>query len=120
MGVRSPKPPFTDTVDPDVFYRSPIHQTVCAELFAATKTHGGLLVLSGEPGTGKTTVLRRLARELEKSGGRVLWCDEILSLQAIFPPVKGPPAGLVGVTRAEALLAAVQARVDSDRATVVA
>jgi type II secretory pathway predicted ATPase ExeA len=123
MGVspdHSPEHPFADTIDPDVFYRSPMHETVCTELFAAGQAHPGLLVLSGEPGTGKTTVLRRVARRLEQAGGRVLWCGDILSLHETFGPVGGGPGAPGTATPAEALLAMMQARVQSEGATVVA
>ena len=121
MGIpsdHSPKHPFADTVDPDLFYRSSMHETVYAELVTAGKIPSGLVVLSGEPGTGKSTVLRRVARDLEQAGGRVLWCAEILSLHEWFGQVGG--SGVPDTaTRAEALLATVQARVRSSSATVV-
>ena len=122
MGIpsdHSPKHPFADTVDPDLFYRSSMHETVCAELFTAGKIHAGLVVLSGEPGTGKSTVLRRVARDLEQAGGRVLWCAEILSLHEWFGQVGGGSGVPDTATRAEALLATMQARVRSSSATVV-
>src|SRR3546814_15004956 len=58
--------PFGETADPDVFYPSPTYQSACAELFAAVKTLAGMIVLTGEPGTGKTTVLRRVTRDVER------------------------------------------------------
>ena len=75
--------PFADTVDPDVFYRSSVHESACAELFAAIKVHAGLLILTGEPGTGKTTVLRRVAHDVERMGGRVLWCSDTAPLHGM-------------------------------------
>ena len=74
---------FGDTADPDTFYPSPVHESACAELFAAVKTLAGLVVLTGEPGTGKTTVLRRVARDVEGAGGRVLWCSVAEDIDAM-------------------------------------
>ena len=126
MGHRawaSGKHPFADTVDREIFYRSPVHQGACAELFAAAKTHGGLLVLSGEPGTGKTIVLHRVARDLEEAGVRVLWFSDVAPLHEVLCPVVRTPgasdAGAPGSAGA-GLLAALQARVRAERATVVA
>ena len=66
---------FEDTADPDAFYPSPLHESARADLFAAVKTLAGLIVLTGEPGTGKTTVLHRVTRDVEGAGERVLWCS---------------------------------------------
>ena len=110
--------PFADTVDPDVFYRSSVHESACAELFAAIKVHAGLLILTGEPGTGKTTVLRRVAHDVERMGGRVLWCGDTAPLHGMSFSFdeESPTQG----TRHEALVAALQARVRLDGATLVA
>ncbi len=112
--------PFADTVDPDVFYRSSVHESACAELFAAIKRHGGLLVLTGEPGTGKTIVLRRVARDIERAGGRVLWCSDTAPLHGMGVSLGEQPDAPTPGTRREALLAVLEARVRRDGATVVA
>ena len=70
------EPPFGEVAHPARFYASPVHETVCAELLAALQAHRGLVLLTGEPGTGKTMVLRRVIRDLAASGGRVLRCDD--------------------------------------------
>ena len=115
--------PFSDTADPDVFYRSPIHENACAELFAAAKTHGGLLVLSGEPGTGKTLVLRRVARDLERAGGRVLCFSYCVPLHEVLSPLGREPSlpgAIAPATGREALLVALETRVRSEDATMIA
>jgi type II secretory pathway predicted ATPase ExeA len=115
--------PFAETVDPDVFYRSLVHESARADLFTAIKTHGGLLILSGESGTGKTTVLQRVARDVERVGGRVLWCSDVAPLYETFA-LPGGQAGTPDATQAGAwrkeLLAALQARVDLDGTMLVA
>ena len=66
--------PFHDAVDPDLFYPCPSHRTAARQLLAAAlRTPGGVIALTGEPGTGKTTILKRVVRDVENSGGRVLW-----------------------------------------------
>ena len=64
--------PFAHDVDPEAFYRSPLHESARAALVADAKTHTGFRILSGEPGTGTTAVLERVARDLEQAGVRVL------------------------------------------------
>jgi general secretion pathway protein A len=66
---------FGDTADPDLFCPTPAHASAAAELFAAIKTLAGFIVLTGEAGTGKTTVLRRVTRDVEAAGGRVFRCS---------------------------------------------
>ena len=66
--------PFDEVADPDMLYPGVFHQSAHSELVSAVKTREGLVVLVGEPGTGKTTLLRRVVRDLELAGVPVLSC----------------------------------------------
>jgi general secretion pathway protein A len=121
LGLR--QHPFGATPDPDAFFPSPGHESARAEIFAAVKTLAGLIVLTGEPGTGKTTLLRRVAGDVEAAGGRVLWCslaavlDEPLG--GLARQLNAPDATSPGVGREE-LVGILRARARPDGATVVA
>lgn len=54
------KLPFTISPDPDFLYPSPGHQEALAHLSYALSDQGGLICLTGEVGTGKTTLCRAL------------------------------------------------------------
>ena len=57
-----------------MLYPGGFHQSARSDLLAAVKTREGLVVLVGEPGTGKTTLLRQVTRDLELAGVPVLSC----------------------------------------------
>ena len=105
------------------FYPIPSHRHACAELVSAVGEPAGLIVLIGETGTGKTAVLRRVARDVEDAGARVLWWnvavpfDEMAAwlLQELGAGDAAPP----GAPRA-ALLAALRDRIRGGGAAVVA
>jgi general secretion pathway protein A len=59
--------PFNVTPDPRVFYATPSYQKIYNGLIHSIQEGKGLSVMTGEVGTGKTTILRRLMRELEGS-----------------------------------------------------
>lgn len=50
--------PFTIAPDPEFLYPSQGHQEALAHLHYALTNHGGLIALTGEVGTGKTTLCR--------------------------------------------------------------
>jgi len=56
--------PFTVTPDPNFFYANPIYQEAFAALTYGIKAKKGFMVITAEVGTGKTTVLRELMRNL--------------------------------------------------------
>jgi general secretion pathway protein A len=58
------KNPFSIAPDPAFFYISEKHREALGHLLYAFNSEGGFVLLTGEVGTGKTTVLRRL---LEKA-----------------------------------------------------
>jgi general secretion pathway protein A len=57
--------PFGVTPDPRFFYSSPFYLEALAALVYGIKARKGFMLLSGEVGTGKTILLRKLMRQLE-------------------------------------------------------
>src|SRR5437870_6293196 len=57
--------PFSVTPDPRFFYATPLHQKAFAALSYGIEGKKGIIVITGEAGTGKTTLLRKLMRSLE-------------------------------------------------------
>ena len=59
--------PFNMTPDPRFLYLSKKHREALAQLIYGVKERKGFVVLSGEVGTGKTTVVRALLERLDES-----------------------------------------------------
>jgi len=59
------EPPFTLTPNPDFLFLSSCHQEAFAHLLYAIDTRAGFIELSGEVGTGKTTIIRTLLGQLQ-------------------------------------------------------
>jgi general secretion pathway protein A len=59
--------PFHVTPDPRFFYPTPVYQEAYASLLYGISQRKGFIVLTGEVGTGKTTLLRRLIKNLGDS-----------------------------------------------------
>ena len=55
-----PKPPFSLTPDPRFSYTNALYQEAFATLRYGIEARKGFIVITGEAGTGKTTLLRRL------------------------------------------------------------
>jgi general secretion pathway protein A len=49
--------PFAVSPNPQTFYSTAVHDEALVQLMFGTNTRQGLMVLTGEPGTGKTTIL---------------------------------------------------------------
>ena len=56
--------PFTIAPDPRYLYMSAQHQEALAHLLYGLQSDGGFVLLTGEVGTGKTTVCRRLLDQI--------------------------------------------------------
>jgi general secretion pathway protein A len=83
----SRRKPFQATVDPDVFFPSESARYVSKWLLAALRERRGLCLLTGEPGTGKTTVMGRVMRTLPQTVIPIvttapLEADELVSMIA--------------------------------------
>src|SRR6266568_7502055 len=59
------EPPFALTPNPAFLFLSTNHQEAFAHLLYAIETRAGFIELSGEVGTGKTTLLRTLLGQLD-------------------------------------------------------
>jgi general secretion pathway protein A len=57
--------PFSVTPDPRFFYTNPVYQEAYAILRYGIEAKKGFIVVTGEVGTGKTTLLRKLMHNLE-------------------------------------------------------
>lgn len=59
--------PFNVTSDPDFFFSSAHHIEAFSHLFYGIEQRKGIIVITGEIGTGKTTLCRMLLNRLEKN-----------------------------------------------------
>ncbi len=82
--------PFSITPNPRYLFLSKHHREVFAHLLFGIRHHAGFIEVTGEVGTGKTTVLRTLFRELEREEVRIAY---------IFNPCLSAPDLLRTVNR---------------------
>jgi len=61
--------PFRLTPDPRFFYASESHERGLAYLHYALQQRAGFVVVTGDPGTGKTELISRLASEVSSNSG---------------------------------------------------
>lgn len=66
MGLR--EDPFHVSPDPRFYYSTSAHESALAELLFGLETRKGLLVLTGEAGTGKTSILNQILEWLQRRG----------------------------------------------------
>ena len=59
--------PFSPTPDPEFLYKSDSHQQALEQLLRGIRRREGMLLLTGDIGTGKTTTTRALLRLLDKN-----------------------------------------------------
>ncbi len=76
--------PFNVTPDPRFFYGAPAYLEAYANLRYGIQAKKGFIAITGEVGTGKTTLLRKLMRELEKTVHFALIFNTDLSFNEIF------------------------------------
>lgn len=62
---RLSKKPFQLTPDPEFFFNSPVHKRALAYLRYGLTQGEGFIVVTGSPGTGKTTLVKALFRSLQ-------------------------------------------------------
>ncbi len=62
------KEPFSTSPDPDFLYFSQGHESVITNVLIELRLKRGLSVILGDVGTGKTTLSRRLIRDLKQRG----------------------------------------------------
>lgn len=73
--------PFSITPDPRFFYTNPVYQEAYANLRYGIEKKKGFIVITGEAGTGKSTLLRRLMRNL----GETIHSAYIFNTDLTFP-----------------------------------
>ncbi|HLG54671.1 MAG TPA: AAA family ATPase [Vicinamibacterales bacterium] len=76
--------PFSLSTDPRAFYNSPIHATVLEDLLGAIRRREGLIVLTGEMGTGKTTLCRAALYQLDRKTFTTFVPDPFLSREDLL------------------------------------
>lgn len=76
--------PFHITPDPRFFYANDAYEEAYANLLYGIRERKGFIVLTGEVGTGKTTLLRRLMDELDKSVPFVFFYNTKLTFEEML------------------------------------
>jgi general secretion pathway protein A len=101
--------PFRSSQDGRYFFVGRSYETAFAELMFGIESRGGLLVLAGEPGTGKTMLLRRLLQWLgqRKSSSAYIFHSHLNTTGLFGFIAKGFGIAIESTKKSE-LLAAIQ------------
>jgi general secretion pathway protein A len=81
------QPPFTLTPDPRFLYRSGSHEEAISQLQQAIRRKEGFIVLTGDIGTGKTTICRALLEQLDAHVFTSLILNPFLSVEELLREV---------------------------------
>ena len=79
--------PFSIAPNPDYLYMSPRHREALAHLTFGLKENGGFVMLTGEVGTGKTTVSRKLLQELPEKTQVAMILNPTLSAMELLATI---------------------------------
>ena len=81
------QPPFTLAPDPRFLYRSESHEDAINQLLKSIRRKEGFIVLTGDIGTGKTTVCRALLQQLDVNTFTSLILNPFLSVEELLREV---------------------------------
>lgn len=85
FGLR--EPPFSIAVNPRYLFMSPRHRDALAHLLYGVGSGGGFILLTGEVGTGKTTINRCLLEQLPESTDLAIVLNPALSAVELLATV---------------------------------
>ena len=78
------EPPFGPTPDPKFLFQSSRHREALAQLIYGVRERKGFIVLTGEIGTGKTTLLRTLLERLDPTTSIAYVHNSALDIQGLL------------------------------------
>jgi general secretion pathway protein A len=76
--------PFSLSADPRFLFKSPAHGTAFDEIHAGIRRREGLIVLTGEIGTGKTTLCRAVLQRLDRRTFSAFVADPFVSREDLL------------------------------------
>ena len=108
--------PFNMTPDPRFLYLTPGHREALAQLTYAIREGQGFVALTGDVGTGKTTILRALLEQLDETTAVAHVVNSTLSFEGILEYVlEDFGVSSAGATRAQRLVALNNFLIDRHR-----
>jgi general secretion pathway protein A len=81
------QPPFSLTPDPRFLYRSESHDVALQQVWQAIRRKEGFIVLTGDIGTGKTTLCRTILEQFDPTTFTALVLNPFLSIEELLREV---------------------------------
>jgi general secretion pathway protein A len=81
------QPPFSLTPDPRFLYRSESHDVALQQVWQAIRRKEGFIVLTGDIGTGKTTLCRTILEQFDETTFTTLVLNPFLSVEELLRDV---------------------------------
>jgi general secretion pathway protein A len=81
------QPPFSLTPDPRFLYRSESHDLALQQVWQAIRRKEGFIVLTGDIGTGKTTLCRTLLEQFDRTTFTALILNPFVSVEELLREV---------------------------------
>jgi general secretion pathway protein A len=76
--------PFNPTPDPRFLYLTPAHQEALAQLMYGVQEQRGFILLTGEVGTGKTTLVQSLLEQLDAATAVAVITNPMLGFESLL------------------------------------